>query len=73
VELQANAHVVVLLERVVPATPQLAGQSLARRNAWMGRVADEAVVVCDASDPWVDRLVSDLERVMPDEVWRIEI
>ncbi len=72
-EFRAGAHTVVVLERVVPTTPQQAGQSLSRRNAWMARVADEAVVVCDASDQWVDRLVSDLERAMPDEVWRLEI
>ncbi len=72
-ELKTSSHAVVLLEKVAPPTAQKAGQSLARRNAWMSRVANEAVVVYDPSDPWIGRLVSDLERVMPDGVWQLEI
>jgi len=67
------ALALVLLETVLPSTPQQAGQALSRRNAWMARVADEAVVVRNSSDPWVAKLVADLEREMPDDVWHIDI
>ncbi len=72
-DLCRTARTVVLLESVAPSTPRQVGQALSRRNAWMARVADEAAVVTDPSDPWIAKLVDDLEREMPDDVWHLDI
>jgi len=72
-ELRDSARFVVLLDSSVPSTPREAGKALSRRNAWMARVADEAVVVWDHGDPWLVRLASELEREMPDDVWHLDI
>ncbi len=72
-DLLGAAESVVQLERSQPVDPRQAGQSLSRRNAWMARTADEAVVVWDRTDPWVGRLVADLEQKMPDDIWVIDI
>jgi ribonuclease HI/uncharacterized phage-like protein YoqJ len=70
-ELLEDAAAVVRLERKGPTTPQQAGQALDRRNGWLRKVADEAVVVWDGSDRRVGRLVADLERDLGDDVWVI--
>ncbi len=67
-----GAAAVVRLERKVPDTPQRAGQALDRRNGWFRKVADEAIVVWDRTEPRVGRLVGDLERDMGDDVWIVE-
>jgi len=72
-DLRDSARSVVLLDGTAPSTPQKAGQALSRRNTWMARVADESVVVWNRSDPWLARLVLELEREMPDDVWHIDI
>jgi hypothetical protein len=49
------------LEKKAPATKQLAGAALARRDAWLARQVDSAVVVWDQEDDPVGRLVRSLE------------
>jgi ribonuclease HI len=69
-ELVGGAETVVLLERAVPPTKQRAGSSLARRDAWLARQADEAVVVWDGDDPGLARLVRSLHAHVGEEnVW----
>jgi len=72
-ELVAGAVRVVTLERTSPRSPRMAGQSLSRRNAWMARNTDEAIVVWDQHDPWLAKLVDSLEKLIPDEVLQITI
>lgn len=60
-ELVASADVVVTLETKVPATKQLAGAALARRDAWLAKQVDSAVVVWDQEEAVVGRLVRSLE------------
>ncbi len=60
-ELVDAAEVAITLETKVPATKQLAGAALARRDAWLARQVDAAVVVWDQDDPAVGRLVRSLE------------
>jgi uncharacterized phage-like protein YoqJ len=55
------AEVALTLEKKVPATKQLAGAALARRDAWLARQVDAAVVVWDQDDEVVGRLVRSLE------------
>ncbi len=64
-----QAAAVVLLERKEPGSKAKAGAALARRDAWLARSAQEAVVVWDGQDPAVGRLVRTLERHLPDDVW----
>ena len=60
-ELVAAAAVTITLESKVPASKQMAGAALARRDAWLARQVDSAVVVWDQEDEVVGRLVRSLE------------
>ena len=71
-ELQDSASGVVLLERKVPENRQKAGAALSRRDAWLARVADEAVLVWDGQDPTLSRLAHSLEDHLGDDVWILE-
>jgi uncharacterized phage-like protein YoqJ len=60
----------VVLQKDVPDTKQKAGAALGRRDAFLARSADEAIVVWDGEDDQVGRLVRSLEdHVGQDEVW----
>jgi len=60
-ELVDCAEVAITLEVRSPASKQLAGAALARRDAWLGKQVDAAVVVWDHEDDAVGRLVRSLE------------
>jgi uncharacterized phage-like protein YoqJ len=60
-ELVDAAELAVTLESKVPATKQLAGAALGRRDAWLARQVDSAIVVWDHEDEVVGRLVRSLE------------
>jgi ribonuclease HI len=60
-ELVDGAAVTITLEQKAPATKQAAGASLARRDAWLARQVDSAIVVWDQEDDLVGRLVRSLE------------
>jgi uncharacterized phage-like protein YoqJ len=70
-ELLAQARATVLLQARAPETRQKAGAALARRDAWLVRNADEAIVVWDGDDDRVGKLVRTLEEQLPDDVWII--
>jgi uncharacterized phage-like protein YoqJ len=60
----------ILLQSLTPASRQAAGGALARRDAWMARHANEAVVVWDGQDPAVGKLVRSLrDRLGEENVW----
>ena len=67
-----GAAKVVCLQRKVPDTSKRAGEALKRRNAWLRKVADEALIVWDGADRRVGRVVSAFEREMPDDVWVVD-
>ncbi len=60
-ELVDAAEVALTLEKRSPGSKQLAGAALARRDAWLARQVDAAVVVWDHDDESVGRLVRSLE------------
>lgn len=60
-ELVEAAEAAVTLETRSPATKQLAGAAIGRRDAWLARQVDAAVVVWDQEDDAVGRLVRSLE------------
>lgn len=68
-ELLAEAAVVVRLEKKPPADNRAAGQALDRRNGWLRKVATEAIVVWDHTEPRIAKVVGALEQAMPDDVW----
>ena len=71
-ELLAGARGQVLLQAKAPPTRQQAGAALRRRDAWLARNADEAVVVWDEDDADVGRLVRSLRDALGEEdVWVI--
>ena len=66
----ARSHLV--LQSTAPATKQQAGAALRRRDAWVARNADEALVVWDGHDAVVGRLVRALQDALgEEEVWVI--
>jgi uncharacterized phage-like protein YoqJ len=66
-ELLAGARGQIVLQKNPPATRQLAGGALRRRDAWLARNGDEAVVVWDGDDPIVARQVRSLQEAMGEE------
>ena len=68
-ELVGAAERVITLDSRSPATKQLAGAALARRDAWLAAQVDQAVVVWDHDDDVIGRLVRSLEdRLGPEHV-----
>jgi uncharacterized phage-like protein YoqJ len=60
----------ILLQGRKPASRVQAGAALARRDAWLARNADEAVVVWDGEDPALGKLVRSLQdQVGEEDVW----
>jgi uncharacterized phage-like protein YoqJ len=57
----AAAAVTITLESKEPATKQLAGAAIGRRDAWLARNVDAALVVWDQEDDAVGRQVRSLE------------
>jgi ribonuclease HI/uncharacterized phage-like protein YoqJ len=71
-ELIRHAGAAVLLERTVPDSKPKFGAALARRDAWLAKQADEALVVWDGKDPALGKLVRTLEEKLGDDVWLVE-
>jgi ribonuclease HI/uncharacterized phage-like protein YoqJ len=68
----AAAGTTITLEAKEPATKQLAGASIGRRDAWLARNVDSAVVVWDQEDDAVGRQVHSLEdHLGPDQVLQV--
>jgi len=69
-ELADGAQSTVTLSAKAPATKQLAGAALRRRDAWLARHAHEALVVWDGEDAGVGRAVRALQDALGEEgVW----
>ncbi len=65
-----GARSTVVLQAKAPATKQLAGAALRRRDAWLARHAQEALAVWDGADPSVGRALRALQDSLgEDEVW----
>lgn len=63
------AEVTITLERTVPDTNAKVGAALRRRDAWLARNIDEAIVVWDGTERFAGRLVTTLRDRLGDEVW----
>ncbi len=59
----------LLLERAVPDSKMKVAGALARRDGWLTRQADEALVVWDGRDPALGKLVRNLEDRLGEDVW----
>ncbi len=70
--LVAVARHVVLLQKKAPESKQKAGAALARRDAWLVRNVDEALLVWDGADAGLGRLFRSLEDRLGDDVWVID-
>jgi len=68
-----KAHAQVLLQATTPDTRQGVAGAMSRRDTWLARHAQEAIVVWDGSDPAVGRTVRMLrEHLGEEEVWVLE-
>ena len=65
----AAAEVVVTLEQKVPDSKAKVGGSLRRRDAWLARNIDEAIVVWDGVESFTGRMVATLRDQLGDDVW----
>ncbi len=68
-QLVEHAETVITLERKVPDSKAKVGGALRRRDAWMARNLDEAIVVWDGADTFTGRLVKTLRDQLGDDVW----
>jgi len=57
----------IVLQGKAPETRQAAGGALRRRDAWLARSADEAIVVWDGDEPLVGRAVRALQDALGEE------
>jgi hypothetical protein len=72
-ELLAAAKDTITMQSAVPASRQGVAGAFARRDAWLGRHADEAIVVFDGSDAAVGRALRSLQDHLGEEqVWILE-
>jgi ribonuclease HI len=72
-ELLEGAAGSVVVQARKPANRQQAGAALSRRNAWLARHADEAVVVWDGRDPAGASLARSFQDALGEtEVWLLE-
>ncbi|MEZ5143556.1 MAG: hypothetical protein R2726_13715 [Acidimicrobiales bacterium] len=67
-----RARDVITLQRKAPDSKQKAAAALRRRDGWLARFCDEAVVVWDGEDDVVGRLVRSLEDHLGEDVWIID-
>jgi ribonuclease HI len=67
-----GAREVLLLEKKQPDSKAKVGGSLRRRDAWLARAADEAVLVWDRRDDQLGRLARTLDDHLGDDVWILE-
>lgn len=69
-ELAALAVDCIVLQAKTPDTKQQAGAALSRRDAWLARHADEAVLVWDGDDELTGRLVRSFrDHLGEEDVW----
>ncbi len=63
------AEVTITLERKIPDTNAKVGTALRRRDAWLARNLDEAIVVWDGAERFTGRLIATLRERLGDDVW----
>ncbi|HET9690385.1 MAG TPA: ribonuclease H [Acidimicrobiales bacterium] len=72
--LTSGAAATLVLQTAAPASRQAAGTALARRDAWVARHADEAIVVFDGRDPAVGRTLRSLrDHLGEEQVWVLDV
>jgi hypothetical protein len=72
-KLRDQAIDVILLQRKVPETKGKIAGALARRDAWLARNADEAVLVWDEQDAALGKLYRSLvDRLGEENVWILQ-
>lgn len=63
---------VVILDKDVPTTGAQVAKSFGRRDRWLQRNADEAVVVWDGGRNGIEKQLRAFEQALGDDVWRLE-
>jgi ribonuclease HI len=71
-DLLDDAVDVLTLEGKEPTSKQKAAGALSRRDAWLARHANEAVLVWDGEDPMLGKLYRTLCEKLDDDVWIVE-
>lgn len=64
-----SAERVITLERKVPETTAQVGEALKRRDAWLARNLDEAIVAWDGKEHFTRQLLKTLQDRLGDDVW----
>jgi ribonuclease HI/uncharacterized phage-like protein YoqJ len=68
-ELSHAARGSVTLEKKQPTSRADAGAALARRDGWLRKAADEALIVWDGRDPTLRAMVRAFEKALGEDVW----
>lgn len=69
VQLSEAARDSATLEKKQPASRADAGAAMARRDGWLRKAADEALIVWDGKDPALRATVRAFEKALGDDVW----
>ncbi len=70
--LRSGAREVVLVGSEEPRTKEQFAKAMRKRDDWLGRHGDEAVVVWDGRDPGVARAVKRFEKAFGEDLWILE-
>lgn len=60
---------VIVLDKAVPRSPAEVAKSFARRDKWLQRAANEAIVVWDGMHPPVEKQLRSFEAALGEDVW----
>ncbi len=70
--LRDGAREVVVIGSDEPRSKEQFAKAMRKRDDWLGRHADEAVVVWDGRDPGVGRAVKRFEQAFGEDLWILE-
>ncbi len=71
-ELTAKSRETVVLAKSEPDSSAKAGAAMRKRDAWLAKAADEALIVWDGSDARVGKTVQAFETALGDDVWVVD-
>ncbi len=72
VELLDGAAVAITLESRQPKSAGQVSQSLSRRDGWLRKNVDEAIIVWDGSGGWVEQTWRAFDNALDGEVWVVD-
>lgn len=70
--LTAKARETVVLQKAEPDSSAKAAAAMKKRDSWLAKAADEALIVWNGTDPRIAKTVGAFEAALGDDVWVID-